>query len=221
MTNPTHFHPGHWANVPDGDALLDAMKRAHTMARQTLETAQAVARMRAANEAQTPVQNMRGVQRHVDAKVPPVLKEIDRLRKRTSEAVRGIEAAMQEPLRVANSWPHAAETRAHVKAMGDAATRVKFVRDALRRDDYLAAGAVLSAPGYLSGLSDLDVVQLQAEYQRARFKEQLDYLATIQAKQDLLDKAGAALIDETAKLIDRKVLDKAAAHEAQIAELEA
>ena len=220
MTNPTHFHAGHWTSVPEGDPLLDSMRRVHTVTRQTLETAQAVARMRRANEAATAVQNMRGIQRHVDAKVPPVLAEIDRLRKRTSEAVRDIESAMQAPLAAAASWKFAAETRAHVKGLPDRDARSKFVRDALWREDYLTAGAVLSAPEYLSGLTDTDVAMLQAEYRHARFKEQLDYIATVQGKQELLDKAGGALLDETGKLVDRKVLDKAAAHEAKIAELE-
>ena len=217
---PTHFHDGHWASTPPGDSLLDAMRRVHTRARQTLETAQAVARLRKSNQAQTPVQQMRAIAKHVDAKRDPVLVEIDGMRKRVNEAVAAIESKMQQPFRSAGTWAFAGETRAHVKSLPDSDSRSAFVREALKRDEFAVAGAVLSAPAYLSGLTDGEVAMLQAEYQRARFKGELEYIAAIKGKQELLDTAGRSLIDETEKLVDRGMLGKAADHEARIAELE-
>ena len=218
---PTHFHPGHWANVPEGDELLSAMRRAHGAARQMLETARDVARLRKGNPAQTTVQQMRSIVKHVDSKRPAALTELDRVLKRARETVTAMEGALYAPLHKAGSWAYAGETRAHVRALSDPEQRYAFVRDALKRDDLAAAGAVLSAPGYLSGLSDTDVAMLMNEYQRTRHAEELKYMAEVNSKVQLLEKAGQALIAETEKMVDRTALKSAAEYEARIAELEA
>lgn len=105
-----------------------------------------------------------------------------------------IEGQLRAPLRVsANQNVVAAEVRAHVKVM-TSGQRMEFVKQAIDKGDTETVGAVLGAPAYLSGATDLE-----REHLTRAWNQRSNPLAA--SKLDALHKAKAILEEHAPKIL--------------------
>lgn len=102
---------------------------------------------------------------------------------------RGINHVEQElaaPITDSGSTSVAAEIRSHAKSLSPEERR-RFLSDAQQARDHITLGAVLAAPGYLSGIDETERQLWTRRYHEANSPELAQRLQVMKAAQGLLD----------------------------------
>ncbi|WP_454756890.1 hypothetical protein [Cupriavidus campinensis] len=132
---------------------------------------------------------------------------------RLTLTVRDHESKLTAPVQQAAAAPVAAEIRAHVKAMNQG-ERASFLNDALRVGDTQTITAVLGAPAYLSGLTEVEK-QVHTRAYHAKANPDLSARLAIMTKaKELLEQRGALMHGEIEKSIGGSWAKVAAARQA-------
>lgn len=120
-------------------------------------------------------------------------RKADTATKALDQAIAADEQALRAPVNAEARGPFAAEIRTAVRSMPQT-ERTKFINDAIDSGDATVAGAILGAPGVLSGLPG-DLVQALAEkFNRARQPDVVRRLDMLKTVQDRLIKAGSHFV---------------------------
>jgi hypothetical protein len=107
--------------------------------------------------------------------------------------IASVEGQLKEPLDASVAGPYAKEVREHVKEL-PTAKRSEFVMDLIAAGDTKSVGAVLAAPGFLSGLSDEQVRLFTEQYNRRQQPLLAKRLSVMQKAFDKLGDAGSLFI---------------------------
>lgn len=129
-------------------------------------------------------------------KLLKITKSIDSANVNLSKSIAHIEKELTTPLTAGANDPVANEIRSHVKNMNNSKRR-KFIEEAQQKKDLQTLQALLGAPSYLSGLTDIEV----QHYTRQLHEIQNPALA----KRLKVMKNAATLLGERGGLVFREV----------------
>lgn len=137
------------------------------------------------------------------------------------KAIQHTEQELSQPLQQqAGAGTVNGEIRAHAKALSRD-ERVKLLTVAIESGDITTAGAILGAPPYLSGLSDIEHKHFTRQYHEATNPEMAQRLKVMQGALDRLKRAHPALLQELEKAVGATRRDverlQAATNEAEAA----
>lgn len=163
---------------------------------------------------ETPVQQQRRLAAFVDANRDAVTSRVDRERAEAGKLLDELEGQIMGPLNKAALAPLAAEIRATLRQMPEAA-RSAWIGSKIRAGDANAAGAVLGAEAILSGLDDSTLKLHREAWRRTASPELSARVNAIQTAQARLEAAGDAFLRELDRLVDRHALK--AAEQAELA----
>ncbi|PLP98742.1 hypothetical protein [Cupriavidus pauculus] len=119
---------------------------------------------------------------------------------RLTLAVRDHESKLTAPVQQAAAAPVAAEIRAHVKAMKQG-ERASFMNDALKAGDTQTITAVLGAPSYLSGLTEVEKQVHTRAYHSKANPDLSARLAIMTKAKELLEQRGPLVHGELERAI--------------------
>jgi len=142
-----------------------------------------------------------------------VFRKFDGAVARLTLAVRDHESKLNAPVQQAAAAPVAAEIRAHVKAMKQG-ERMGFLNDALKAGDAQTITAVLGAPAYLSGLTEVEKQVHTRAYHSKANPDLSARLAIMTKVRDLVEQRGALIHGELEKAIGGKWAQVSAARQA-------
>jgi hypothetical protein len=120
---------------------------------------------------------------------------------RLDKAIAHTEGDLSQPLQQqAGAGSVNGEIRTHTKALSRD-ERVKLLTAAIGSGDITTAGAILGAPPYLSGLSDIEHTHFTRQYHEATNPEVAQRLKVMKGALDKLQRAHPALIQELEKAV--------------------
>lgn len=120
---------------------------------------------------------------------------------RLEKAIQHNEHELSQPLQQQSGAGNInGEIRAHAKALSRD-DRVKLLTVAIEGGDITTAGAILGAPPYLSGMSDIEHTHFTRQYHEATNPEMAQRLKVMKATQDKLQRAHPALLQELEKAV--------------------
>lgn len=120
-----------------------------------------------------------------------------------SNLTKGIEAIEQQlatPLQHSGSTAIAAEVRAHVKGL-PTEQRHKFLDDAQQAHDHTTLSAVLAAPGYLSGVSEIERQIRTRLYHEAASPEVAKKLKVLKGARTMIEERGGLVFTAIEKIV--------------------
>jgi len=137
------------------------------------------------------------------------------------KAIQHTEQELSQPLQQqAGAGTVNGEIRAHAKALSRE-DRVQLITKAIESGDITTASALLGAPAYLSGFSDIEHTHFTRQYHEATNPEMAERLKVMQATLDKLQRAHPALLQELEKAVGASRRDverlQAATNEAEAA----
>lgn len=218
--NPLACHPSVVAPYDQSDPSVIAAKAQLTQFTAKLTALREFAAKAKASKLDTPAAQLRRLARYVDNMDPECRRAFDADRAARSALREQIAGTMTKPPRdAAERGTFAAETRQVCRQL-QPGERGAFVRQLLKANDAGGAGAILGAPPHLSGLDPAEHALLVDAYRRATAPEAVARLAMLEKVQERLDAAGRCYAAEIEKLVDRKALAEAEAHEAELRKAE-
>lgn len=120
---------------------------------------------------------------------------------RVDKAIQHTEQELSKPLQQqAGAGTVNGEIRAHAKSLSRD-ERVKLLTTAIESGDITTAGAILGAPAYLSGLSDIEHTHFTRQYHEATSPEVAKRLKVMKGAQEKLKRAHLALMQELEKAV--------------------
>lgn len=133
-----------------------------------------------------------------------ILKKIDLAERDLAANIAHTEKLLSEPLtEQAGVGSLNAEVRAHVKVM-KRPEREAFIREAMKADDELTLAALLGAPCYLSGLTQIDQDHFLRQYHEKRNPHLVARIDTMQRFREKLDGIGPIIHKQFEKAVGAK-----------------
>jgi DNA-binding phage protein len=129
-----------------------------------------------------------------------VFRKFDGAVARLTLAVRDHESKLSAPVQQAAAAPIAAEIRSFVKTLKQG-ERASFMNDALKAGDTQTVTAVLGAPAYLSGLTEVEKQVHTRTYHSKANPDLSARLAIMTKAKELLEQRGPLLYGELEKAI--------------------
>lgn len=130
-----------------------------------------------------------------------ITKKFDAAMRHLSDAIKHTEESLTNPLVTGAAHPALnAEIRAHVKAL-PRGERITFIREAQEKGDVKTLTAVLGAPAYLSGITEVEQAAYTRRYHESRNPEAAARLEAMQAGMKLLEQAAGLVFKEVEKAI--------------------
>lgn len=200
--------------VADAVTTLDA---AHQSVAHVIEARQKVN----LDESRTPRAKVLMTAQLADKYSEKLQKQFESSWSRLDKAIQHTEQELSQPLQQqAGAGTVNGEIRAHAKALSRD-DRVKLLTVAIESGDITTAGAILGAPPYLSGLSDIEHTHFTRQYHEATNPEMAQRLKVMQATREKLQRAHPALLQELEKAVGATRRDverlQAATNEAEAA----
>lgn len=203
FTIHTDLHEGHFTpdevakHSTDGDymSLMDA----HTIARKTAEKLLEARKVALANTMQTEAANLEQFARAHDKALEQTNGTLEATINRANQSISAIEAELAEPIAAPKNAGTASDIRAHVKGLSHEERR-SFIAEAVASGDEETVTAVLSAPGYLSGLSKVETDHYRDSYKRAQNPELHDRLELLKKTESKVRSAAQRLAELSGKI---------------------
>lgn len=148
------------------------------------------------NEAQQVIQ----VDDFATKKLRVITKHFDNALSNLSKSVEAIEQQLSTPLQQSGNSALAAEIRAHVKTL-DAEQRYQFLTDAHQAGDHITLSAVLAAPGYLSGITEVERQTRTRMYHEANAPAVAKRLKVMKAARAMIEERGGLVFSQMEKAI--------------------
>ncbi|MCP5340340.1 MAG: hypothetical protein R3E75_11590 [Steroidobacteraceae bacterium] len=190
------LHPG---NV---EALSDEHKDLLASATSAFDTAckglEQVAKARTAansNEAWTAAQRLLQVGKLAEQTLERATKSFDTAHKQLNDFVTALDKNLSAPLDGLVSATLAQEIRSYVRNLPDD-KRSAFVTEALKKGDKQALGALLSAPGYLCGLSEIQQKHYLRQFHETSNPVAVARLAVAKRALELIETRAALVLTE-------------------------
>lgn len=214
MLAPTYLHPGQFTRFdPDSDPVIASIESARHAAFTAAEHIVAAARARAENTMDTPVRNMAAARTYARRKLAETMPKLDAARARGIAAIESLERVIATSLsEAALRWSFADATRQHVRGLPNGAARTDFVMDSLK-GDARAAGAVIGAPAYLSGLSEAEHAMLAVAHRRGVFPAEAARIDKITEAVDIIGRGGSLFLEAVHSMFDSAEIAAAAEKE--------
>ncbi|WP_333830519.1 hypothetical protein [Pararhodobacter sp.] len=124
----------------------------------------------------------------------------DKVHRNLTSGIAALEKELTGPMDTAAAGRFGREIRDHVKALPDG-KRTPFVIDAIERGDFDAAAAVLSAPAYLSGLTEAMQANLVRQWHTKQNPVKEKRLRAMQAALDLVHQRGGLVFKELERAV--------------------
>jgi hypothetical protein len=170
---PTTLAPELWEHRLDADALSDpivqGLRVAHQSARSAWVASLTAHRKIMEDQYATPVMNAKRSAVQADRRQAEACRALDAAKARADREVELMEESITASLKEAATG-HGGEIRAHLKSL-PSEQRTAFLTGRLRAGDYGAVSAALSAPSYLSGMTDSEWSMMHAIYRQNRFPQ--------------------------------------------------
>ena len=141
---------------------------------------------------------------YADKKLPAATRAMDVAMRQVDSTIRQLEGALSAPLKAsAERGVVASEVRGHVKSMKPG-ERMTFVKEAIGRGDAETVGAILGAPMFLSGGTDLEKEHLTRAWNQRAHPEASRRLEVLRKAKDALDSNAAKVLTEFERAIGTK-----------------
>ena len=138
-------------------------------------------------------------------KLQGITRALDSATSNLRNGIAHIESELSAPFEINKSSPLAIEIRAHVKSMPTAKRR-DFINSALSKNDDLTLSAILGAPAFLSGQSDMDIQYFTRQYHEKKNPQLTQRLEVMNGALNLLNDRSGLIFPEIEKAIGASAL---------------
>lgn len=147
--------------VDGGDTIVARQKNMHDAYREKFEAV--VLALRTADPTKTPEAGLLDIRAKATKVLDALAQRGTEATNATKQAIAAIDAEIEKQLALSDG-PHGTEIRGHMRSIKKANDRLTFAHEAIKSGDTATVGAILSAPAYLSGLSEKELSTLRKAY---------------------------------------------------------